>query len=624
MRRLILVALALAGCSADAARPRKLNVVLICMDTVRADHVGAYGHTLHPTTPYLDGLAERSTVFRDTSATAGWTKPSVPSFLTGTYPCQHGVYEGSANLEAGAVTDVLPDDALTLAEVFRSVGYSTAAFVRNSQLRPGNGFEQGFDVYRDEAGDARSIRWHGLDWIDERSDEEPFFLYLHFLDAHWPYPVPDEYANLFTDGADVEPFRSKDFKRVRDAVHDGEVDFSDEQRVAMEALYDGSIRYIDDQLALLARGLEARGLLDDTIVCVVSDHGEEFGEHGRIGHGHGLWQGLLQVPWILHVPGEEPREIDNPVSLVDLFPTLLSAARLPQTKTSQGVDRLSDSSAAQPVFAEHKAPDRYMSSLRAEDQKIIRHFVPPRTEARSFPVKVGTRWEAELALHQDGRFHATQLKPRDDDVSDPLEVKGPIEALLEGGFRIAGNEVRVTEETALSLVDGEEDDALSVGRTVKVRGVLVSGQLVADRLKLYSADDRTQLEVRGTVSSIAVEEGAGSIVLSGFTVTIDPGTDFKDVSLKARRPRLERTGVLEFLREGAADTRQSGVQVLESVYDLASDPGELEAALGTQRLTTALDTLSRELLNVRLFEDADRLLLTPEMVRKLREIGYAD
>ncbi len=623
--QLILTTLALAGCSAEASKSRPHNVVLICMDTVRADHVGAYGHSLHPTTPFLDELAERSTVFRDTSATAGWTKPSVPSFLTGTYPCQHGVYEGSAKLEQGAVTDVLPDEALTLAEVFREEGYSTAAFIRNSQLRPGNGFEQGFDVYRDEAGDARSIRWHGLDWLDGRAgEEEPFFLYLHFLDAHWPYPVPDEYATRFANGADVELFRSKDFKRVRDAVHDGEVEFSEEQRIAMEALYDGSIRYIDDQLALLARGLAARGLLEDTIFCVISDHGEEFGEHGRIGHGHGLWQGLLQVPWILHVPGQDPAQVTNPVSLVDLFPTLLSAARLPQTDTSQGVDRLRNSAAAPPVFAEHKAPDRYMSSLRAEDQKIIRHFIPPRSKAGEFPVKTATRWEAELARLPDGRFLATQLKPRDDDTSDPLEIKGPIEALTNGGFRIGSVAVHVSEATTLSLVDETQDEEIAVGRTVKVRGVLSSGRLEAGRLKLYSLDDRTPLEVRGTVTSIDVDEGIGSIVLDGFTVVIDKKTDFKNVSLKARRPRLERAGVLEFLTQGVEDVRESGIEVRESVYDLAADPDELQAVIGTQRLADALDALSRELLNVRLFEGSDRLLLTPEMIRKLRELGYAE
>src|SRR5262245_8276724 len=137
---------ALASCGEASQVHGKRNVVLICMDTVRADHLGVYGYA-RPTTPELDRLAARALVFADASATAGWTKPSVPSFLTGTYPCQHGVYEGSAHGEAGDVTDVLPAECLTLAEAFHENGYATAAFVHNAQLREGSGFEQGFDTY---------------------------------------------------------------------------------------------------------------------------------------------------------------------------------------------------------------------------------------------------------------------------------------------------------------------------------------------------------------------------------------------------------------------------------------------------------------------------------------------
>ena len=120
------LALAFAAACSDSASAAKSarapNVVLICLDTVRADHLGAYGYRANPTTPALDALAAGATVFADASATAGWTKPSVPSFLTGTYPSQHGVYEGSARAEAGKVTDVLPQEATTIAEVLQANG----------------------------------------------------------------------------------------------------------------------------------------------------------------------------------------------------------------------------------------------------------------------------------------------------------------------------------------------------------------------------------------------------------------------------------------------------------------------------------------------------------------------
>ena len=218
------------------------NVILICLDTVRADHLGCYGYDARPTTPTLDALARRSTVFRDASATAGWTKPSVPSFLTGTYPAQHGVYLGSSKDEAGRHSDVLPEEATTLAEVFRDRGYATAAFVKNAQLRRGLGFEQGFDVYEDKAGDAREIRWRASDWLDARDTGKPFFLYLHYLDAHWPYAVPDEYATMFTSAEDVARFRAQDWREMRDAINHGEVTLGEAERDAFVGLYDGSIR----------------------------------------------------------------------------------------------------------------------------------------------------------------------------------------------------------------------------------------------------------------------------------------------------------------------------------------------------------------------------------------------
>ncbi|MFT5151789.1 MAG: choline-sulfatase, partial [Planctomycetota bacterium] len=279
------------GPRSDAGTP--MNVIVICLDTVRADHLGCYGYEKRETTPFMDSLAERSVLFEDASSTAGWTKPSVPSILTGMLPLQHGVYRGSARSENGAVSDVLADEALTLAEVYSERGYQSAAFVRNAQLRRGLGFEQGFDLYRDKAGDAREIRWRTSDWLDERDTQRPFFLYLHYLDAHWPYPVPEEYATRFTSPEQVEFLRSSDWRRLRDAVNDGAEQLSDDQLDALLALYDGALRYIDDELARLWEKLERDGLADDTIICIVADHGEEFMEHGRIGHGNGLYETLL-------------------------------------------------------------------------------------------------------------------------------------------------------------------------------------------------------------------------------------------------------------------------------------------------------------------------------------------
>jgi len=617
----------LVGSCSPAETSRRPNVLLICLDTVRADHLGCYGHRTNPTTPFLDELAARSYLFEDASSTAGWTKPSVPSFLTGTYPCQHGVYEGSARFEEGATTDVLPAKAVTLAEVFQERGYRTAAFIRNSQLRPGNGFEQGFDVFLDEVGDAKEIRWAGLDWLDSLGEETPpFFLYLHFLDAHWPWPVPDEYATMFGDPEELAPLLGKSSGPLIDAVHDGAPLTADQAR-ALTSIYDGALRYLDDQLRVLLEGLRIRGLDEDTIVCVVSDHGEEFGEHGRIGHGHGLWENLLHVPWILHVPGAEPRRLGDPVSLVDLFPTLLGAAGIPFSHRVEGVDRLRDPRAARPILAEHKAPDRYEQTLRDSGRKLLREFADTDRGApvKVFPLRAGERWEAELERADDGTLRVTQLKPRpEDEVDDPLEVRGPISRFAGSRFEIGGIDVEIGEHTSVSPTDEAADGELFDGRVVKARGELMDGRLVADRVKVYARDESSDLEIRGEVLSVEREGFEGRLEISGMWVRFDEETDFKGVDVREKPPPMSRTRIVELLEAGA-EALPAGLAPRFTLFDLGTDPGELGGtpADAQSPLSRVLDELGRALVPHRVFSEDDRLLLTEEALERLQDIGYA-
>ena len=359
---------ALAGGCGDPPPLDHPNVVLVCIDTLRADHVGCYGYE-RDTTPWIDSLSAESLVFADACATSSWTRPSVPSFLTGTYPIEHGLY----GLE-GQVTHALSEQALTLAEVFRDHGWRTGAIVRNPQLALGNGFEQGFEVYRDQSGDAAEIGVRAREWLASLDGEEPYFLYLHYLDAHWPYPLPDEYATRF-GGAQLEDLWGPDAGLVRDAINDREQEAVAAELEQLLALYDGGIRYVDDQLAAVCAAIGERGDWDDTIVCIVSDHGEEFMEHGRIGHGHALHENLLRVPWILRIPGRRGRTVDEPVSLIDVFPTLLAAAGLDAPATD-AVNRLADPHAERPVFAELKELRRYQHSLRRGSRKVVRRYKP--------------------------------------------------------------------------------------------------------------------------------------------------------------------------------------------------------------------------------------------------------
>jgi arylsulfatase len=617
------------SCSAKEPAPPSgppWNVVLLCLDTVRADHLGAYGHA-RATTPALDALAARATIFTDTSSTAGWTKPSVPSFLTGTYPSQHGVFEGSARNEAGEITDLLPESATTLAEAFQQRGFDTAAFVHNAQLRAGNGFEQGFDTYVQESLDAREIRWHGLDWLDGRASTDPFFLYLHFLDAHWPYPAPEEFLTRFAPAEATARFRGKDSKALYSAINDGEHAMTAEDRAALEALYDGALAYLDHELGKLFAGLEQRGLAANTIVCVVADHGEEFGEHGKVGHGHGLWQNLLHVPWILFVPGRAAQRVDTPVSLVDLFPTLLAAAGVPAPATHEGVDRLADARTARPILAEHKAPDRYFQSLRSGREKVQRRFTPPKgnaAEVKELPVQPGTRWEIEFT-QADGRWLAREIKRDDGDIDDEPELKGPLTKLTDKDFEIAGVKITYDEETKRQTGAGTAGPELAEGLVVKVRGEFADGALATDRIKFYPASDKGDPELRATVSAMRYAGGSGEVTLGGFTLAITPETDLGEAAPRAKKRVLSRLEIAEFLGAGAADfAAEHGYEVVRSAYDLAADPEELAPAefeRGTAR-DAELDQLLRSLVTKKLFGAGDQRLLDAQASQDLRDIGY--
>ena len=626
----LLAPLALTGCGqpsteAPARKGPPWNVVLLCLDTVRADHLGAYGHA-RATTPALDALAARATVFVDASSTAGWTKPSVPSFLTGTYPSQHGVYEGSARNEAGEVTDLLPQSATTLAEVFQQQGFDTAAFVHNAQLRLGNGFEQGFETYVQASLDAREIRWHGLDWLDARQGTDPFFLYLHFLDAHWPYPAPEEFLARFAPLETTAKFRGKDSKALYSAINDGEYQMTAEDRAALVALYDGALAYLDSELARLFAGLEQRGLAENTIVCVVADHGEEFGEHGKVGHGHGLWQDLLHVPWILFVPGRPAQRVDTPVSLVDLFPTLLTAAGLPVPAGHEGLDRLADPRTARPILAEHKAPDRYFQALRVGHEKVQRRFTPPKlgAEVKELPIRPGTRWEIEFEA-RDGKLLATEIKPDDGEVDDDPELKGPLTKLGQDSFEIAGVTVRFDDDTKRQTGAGTAGPELAEGLVVKVRGVIENGALATDRIKFYPADDKGGFELRATVETMRFADGSGELTAGGFTFAITPDTDLDEAAPQAKKRELSRHEIAEFLAAGAGDhAAEQNYEVVRTVYDLAQDPGELSP--GTYERGTArdaeLDALFQALVQRRLFREGDERQLDAQAIQDLRDIGY--
>jgi arylsulfatase A-like enzyme len=296
--------------------PERFNVIVLLEDTLRADHVSAYGHP-RPTSPAKDRLAAQGVLFEHAFAQAPTTRPSCPSLMTALYPSATGVWTHE---------QMLDDRYLTLAEILRSQGFATASFVQNSNAGRSAGLHQGFDhLFERPTTEGHENVYAGpvADWL-ERHGHRNFFLYLHVIDPHGAYDPPKPWDSWF---------RALDGHGTRVRRNAKRFDPEYVKRPTLEgrrALYDGEIRHNDAWLEKLVARLEAAGSLDDTLWVFVSDHGEHFGEHERGGQpldGHrppGYLQ-VLRVPLILVRPGLLPagRRIDAPVQLVDVVPTIL-------------------------------------------------------------------------------------------------------------------------------------------------------------------------------------------------------------------------------------------------------------------------------------------------------------
>ena len=309
---------------ADPVPPR--NVVFVLVDTLRADHMSLYGYE-RSTTPFIDSLAARSVVFDRARSQAACTFPSVNSILTSRYAFDFYRQEKG---EMG-----IPGEYPTLAEILQAAGYRTLAvsaspIVRStpSKENPGAGFGRGFDVFDETClwNNAECVNTIALGHLQKL--EEPFFLYLHYMDPHDEYRV--------TENSEIErfagPYDGHDFIAAGDIDPIADMLFSDGPQFEITDrdirhlvdLYDDEIRYFDSQLDGIFTHWESSGLLDRSLVVITSDHGEEFMEHNQVGHCRGVWDTLTRVPLILRSPViEGGQRIEAPVQLVDLVPTLL-------------------------------------------------------------------------------------------------------------------------------------------------------------------------------------------------------------------------------------------------------------------------------------------------------------
>ncbi len=357
------------------------NLVLISIDTLRADRLGAYGHTL-PTSPAVDRrLAGEGVVFERVLSQSPKTTPSHMTLFTSLYPAVHGIelWDGQT---AGPV---LSPRVHTLAEVLRNAGYATAAFTGGAHMHRARGFGHGFRRYRHDDQLRRS-----RDWLREKAGRS-FFLFFHTFEVHDPYKPRPELIPLF-DGEYGEGPILDAVRRIHAGGVAGwerghklfweAVDETDPRDVRfISRLYDAGIRQMDDRtLTPLLDELDALGLANDTLVVFTSDHGEAFGEHGRFLHGD-LYQGTLHVPLVLRWPGRLPAgtRVAQRAGLIDVMPTVLELLGVPaptqqlQGRSLAGLARGETSDGHGTVVSEysHRAQGRLFESLRQGDDVFI-------------------------------------------------------------------------------------------------------------------------------------------------------------------------------------------------------------------------------------------------------------
>jgi arylsulfatase A-like enzyme len=374
--------------------PKPLNVVLITIDTLRADHVSAYGYR-RPTTPRIDAVASSGTLFRNAWAHAPSTRYSMPAILTGRLPLDV-VYDTSVRGWPG-----LSEDNTTIAEIMKSRGMATGAVLNYWYFTPARKINQGYDHYdnrnqrlhkgipgegpaKTKGSSSKEQTDHAIEMLDKLAGR-PFHLWVHYYDPHFAYEKHPEATDFGNDRVD---------------------------------LYDNEIQYTDLQIGRLLDELERRGLYDRTVVVITGDHGEGFGEHGIDLHGYHLYSAQTKVPLIIRVPGVAARAVDTPVGHVDILPTLANLVGGEASPEMMGRSLVDMITGAAPASSE-----RYVfQQLSYENNHEMRAAVGPRCHA-IFNVSPQTSWEIY-------RIESDPDETRDivDDPGDCADTRRALEA----------------------------------------------------------------------------------------------------------------------------------------------------------------------------------------------------
>ena len=301
------------------------NVIIIGFDALQAGHVRHLGYG-RETTPNLDTLAAQGVTFERNYSVAPWTVPSFMSYLTSLYPAEHGL-RNKYEIFTAEVQKIgrVRDSARTLAEEFKEAGYITGGFTGDAGVLSDFGYDRGFDVYTDEQpfGSVKRSSEHALDWLDQNKGKK-FFMFLHGYDAHGQFTeLPKGYVSPFSEGDSSAISTSRQRELREKGLESGELDVSDAEKKEWVAWYDGKILEADKKIGAFFAELEKRGLRENTLIVVISDHGTEVFEHGRVDHGFSLYDELIHVPLVISRPGQHLGiRVPAAVRTIDLAPTL--------------------------------------------------------------------------------------------------------------------------------------------------------------------------------------------------------------------------------------------------------------------------------------------------------------
>ena len=349
---------------------------MIVIDALRPDHLGVYGYS-RKTSNNIDKIGREGIVFDSAISASGWTRPSIATLITSLFPSEHGLRKRARRKNQKLFVSQLADRFLTLAEIFRTNGFQTIGVVSNPYLPMDQGFGQGYEKYIEGEKTAKEIFQIFREWLFQKKPQK-FFAYLHFMDVHWPYSSTPHYDTMFGPLESDIDFSSLDWNLFRKELRNGSRKLEEKDLDALRALYDGQIRYFDDEFGDFIQiiGQET----DSWTIIILADHGEEFNEHGGMGHGPFLYDVNIRIPLIFRSPGSSIRKgthVLRPVSTVDVMPTILKSAGIVPPPELSGQNLFLEPGRVPEervhfVFSEESFEDLYSRySIRSSKFKLI-------------------------------------------------------------------------------------------------------------------------------------------------------------------------------------------------------------------------------------------------------------